>query len=387
MKKCIRLLAMALVLVLTMSTAACTSGCKHEWGKVPGTYDQYTGVCNLCGEKCDHDWNVVLGSCKICKYKCEHTHGTSETKPCEICGHTFKMKVTTDVVGQKTEFAMVPRTWDLACPEAGTVEKLEYDTDAYPDGVTYHKYVLVYLPYGYDQNDTSKKYNVVYFQHANGSTRELILEGRSKNVIDNMFYRSDIEPVIIVTTTFYMNDELTLAYDGWGHGSDNGFLFHKEVLEDIIPAVESKYNTYAESVDSEGLIASRDHRAFTGFSRGAAATWNMFHYAFEYFRWWSPMSCTATGDSTEELTDVQIFEYLKEAPEAHPDLDFFIFAASGGDDDIPAVRGQIKTFLDQGYFSYGKDPSQNNFFYLLSDYNHGNFACDYYYNSLQVFFH
>ena len=386
MKRYLRGLFFAAVAAALLYAGGCSRGCEHVWGKVPGSFDRYTGICTVCGEACTHDWNAKTGACRICKKYCEHTHGTSEDVPCGICGHTFQVKVTEDVIGARTEFAITPRTWDFECPQPGTIEKLEYDTDAYDDGTVYHKYVLVYLPYGYDETDASKKYNVVYFQHANGSTREIILTGRSKNVLDNMFYMSDIEPVIIVCTTFYMDDNLTLGYDVWSEANPQGFRFHREVIEDIIPAVESKYHTYTEQFDAEGLIRSRDHRAFTGFSRGGACTWNMIHYAFEYFRWWSPMSCTVTGDAETPFTDQQAFEHLKSAAEAHPDMKYFIFAASGGDEDIPAVRGQIRYFVSQDYFSYGKDPDQNNFFYLLSDYNHGNFAADYYYNSLQVFF-
>ncbi len=376
----------ALTLLLCMF-GGCKKTCQHEWGREKGTFDRFTGVCNLCGAVCEHEWNKKTGACSICKKYCEHTLGTSEEKACEICGYTIPVEVTTDVVGATTEFAVIPHTWDWECPEKGTVERLYYDTDAYGDGTTYHKYVLVYLPYGYNQADTSKKYNVVYFQHANGSNRELILSNRSLNVIDNMFYRSAIEPLIIVCTTFYMDDTSTVAFDGWSEETQSSFQFYKEVTEDILPAVESHYNTYAESCDAEGLIASRDHRAFTGFSRGANCTWNMFCYAFEYFRWYSPMSCNFVGAGKEAFTNEEAFEALKASAEAHPGMPYFIFAASGGDRDIPAVRGQIRDFLSHNYFSYGKDPEKDNFFYLLSDYDHGNYASDYYYNSLQVFFH
>ena len=34
----------------------------------------------------------------------------------------------------------------------GTIERIDYTTDVYEDGVTYSKYCNVYLPYGYDPN-------------------------------------------------------------------------------------------------------------------------------------------------------------------------------------------------------------------------------------------
>ncbi|MBR1971550.1 MAG: hypothetical protein IKA18_03150 [Clostridia bacterium] len=381
-----RILAIIICCLLVFSITACEKKCEHKWGYILNKENSHTGICDLCGYECEHDWNTQKGMCRICRKFCDHSPNTNERTACEYCGSTFEVMRTTDVVGKETEFAIVPVQWAEPCQEQGTIEKLYYTTDAYNDGNEYEKYVLVYLPYGYDQNDTSKKYNVVYFQHANGSSREIILQGRSLNVIDNMFYRSDIEPVIIVCTTFYLyEDNFDVAYDGQA-GTE--FLFHKEVLEDIVPLVESKYNTYTTSFDDEGLKESREHRAFTGFSRGGACTWNMINYAIEYFQWFSPMSCTCTGPNRDSrFNDEDAYQYIANAITSHPDLDVFIFAASGGDKDIPAVKEQIKHFLThEGVLSYGKDPSKNNFYYLLSDLTHGNFACDYYYNSLQVFF-
>ena len=52
--------------------------------------------------------------------------------------------------------------------KVGRIEKVEYTTDVYEDGVTYPKYANVYLPYGYDENDTETRYNVLYLMHGHG---------------------------------------------------------------------------------------------------------------------------------------------------------------------------------------------------------------------------
>ena len=49
----------------------------------------------------------------------------------------------------------------------GRVERVDYTTSVYEDGVTYPKYCNVYLPYCYDPNDKDRKYNVLYYQHGN----------------------------------------------------------------------------------------------------------------------------------------------------------------------------------------------------------------------------
>jgi hypothetical protein len=49
----------------------------------------------------------------------------------------------------------------------GFVERLDYTTSVYENGITYNKRAYVYLPYCYDKEDKSRKYNVLYFQHGN----------------------------------------------------------------------------------------------------------------------------------------------------------------------------------------------------------------------------
>ena len=58
------------------------------------------------------------------------------------------------------------------------------------------------------------------------------------------------------------------AGDGWTPGIPG--LYYKEIVKDILPGVEMKYNTYLTDPSDEGLKATRDHRAFAGYSRGAA---------------------------------------------------------------------------------------------------------------------
>ena len=86
-------------------------------------------------------------------------------------------------------------------------------------------------------------------------------------------------------------------------------------------------------------------------------------------------------------TDEEILEYLTAPIKAHPDLPFFIYAASGGMTDGPWMREQIKLITEHPAFSYGPDPAKNNIYYALSDYYHTDYLVPYYYwNSLKVLF-
>lgn len=188
------------------------------------------------------------------------------------------------------------------CDEQGTVVELEYDTPAYAVNdllgldETLHKKVEVYLPYGYDE---TKQYNILYLLHGtegetDGPMEEFWLKqwgDTTLPVLDNMIKQGLCEPLIVVTPTYYsrveehplgdaeakaLAEKLNDPYIGKegddGEREQNIWpeYFGQELRNNIIPAVESQYLTYAnKDVSEENLIATRDHRGFAGLSRGA----------------------------------------------------------------------------------------------------------------------
>ena len=163
--------------------------------------------------------------------------------------------------------------------------------------------------------------------------------------------------------------------------------FYKEIIQDLIPAVESRYHTYLTGTSDEDVKKARDHRMFSGYSRGAVATWYMFHNAFEHFRYFLPMSCMTTAGKTvaDPPTEEEVKAYLAAPVKAHPDLPFFVYAFNGGPEDVRAMTEQMKYIPDIEVFSYGWDPEKNNLFFAVSDYFHrGLFAPVYFYNALPV---
>lgn len=192
------------------------------------------------------------------------------------------------------ELEYIPDGYRSPSEHPGTLEKLTYQTweffsyDDHAQELT--KEAWVYLPYGYSEE---QKYNVFYLSHG-GWSNETSLMGTDeahhsfKYVIDHAIEDGKIQPLIIVLPT-YNNTS--------GEDSGNYSLalqltdqFHNELLNDLVPAVESKYSTYAEDTTSDGLIASRDHRGFGGFSMGSVNTWCTFRYGLGYFRYFMPMS-------------------------------------------------------------------------------------------------
>lgn len=215
----------------------------------------------------------------------------------------------------------VPEKFDSGeIAEAGTLEELVYETKAYAtDSRPVVKRALVYLPYGYD---AAKQYNILYLMHGTGDDENYWLQTHPYNkiMLDRMIALGEIEPLIVVTPSFYVEDD----------GKDSSldiltFSFREELRNDLMPAVETKYATFAETADEAGFAASRDHRAFAGLSRGAVTTANSaLCGSLDYFSWFGLFSSFRTTE-----------EYLNETirSEAWRDLPIhYLYATSGNFD-------------------------------------------------------
>ena len=184
----------------------------------------------------------------------------------------------------------VPTQFDAQdCAEPGTVEEFPYETKAYAtDGREVTKRAIVYLPYGYDE---TKQYNILYLMHGTGDDEAYWLRTYeyNKTMLDRMIASGDIEPLIVVTPTFYVENDCMDGLDALTYS------FRDELRNDLMPAVESKYSTYAGTIDGAGFSASRGHRAFAGLSRGAVTTLHsVFCGSLDYFSWFGAFSGSRT---------------------------------------------------------------------------------------------
>ena len=302
-----------------------------------------------------------------------------------------------EVIDFETVFEENPYLRTGVPTRTGTVERVDYTTAVYEDGKTHAKYCYVYLPYGYDPADKAKKYNVLYFQHGNTCCPEMFVVGGNKPMFDMLFESGELEPCIIVFTTYYFDpmenarERVLTGFVPAGDGirTDVKPNFHREVTEDIIPAVELKYNTWLTDASPEAIVASRDHRAFSGYSRGAVMTWHMLHRCLPCFRWYAPMSCMthATHGVKEPVTRQEVIDYLAGPVKAHPELPVYIYASNGGPLDLAEMTEQMGFLTREPCFSYGTDPAKNNICFSVSDYYHADYLVPYYlWNSLKVLF-
>ena len=229
------------------------------------------------------------------------------------------------------KFTPLPDRYTEPAKQAGKVIRLEYKKGDFT------KHCFVYLPYGYDEN---KKYNVLYTLHGGEGNLEAYLGNETepspiKHCFDNMIENGDIEPIIVVSPTYY--DQVSFAGQV-AKAADAVFAFNKEIRENLIPAVEGTFSTYAESTDEEEIVKTRKHRAFSGFSMGSLATWYTYINNLDEFFYFMPFSgdCWVNGarDKNIEGNAEAAAIILDEIPEkfGYSSKDFFIHAVTGDKD-------------------------------------------------------
>lgn len=251
------------------------------------------------------------------------------------------------------EIKIVPESYNSAAAHPGTVERFEYTSN----GDT--KAAYVYLPYGYDSDN--RRYNILYFMHGGGGNAGQFYN-RSyalNDILDHAIENGDIEPLIVVTPTFYPSNDRDFSVSNAARLTAE---FHTEFIHDLMPAVESHYRTYAETADAAGLEASRMHRAFGGFSMGSVTTWYQFVNALDYVAYFMPLSgdCWEFGNqggaSHPEETAAFLNDFIETAPHGK---EFFIYAMTGSDDiAYNAMSRQIAAMRNMPNFAFGL-PAQN----------------------------
>ena len=150
----------------------------------------------------------------------------------------------------------------------GKVEMISYESKSV--GAT--RKMNVYTPPGYS---AEKKYPVLYLLHGiGGDETEWQRFAKPNLVLDNLIAEGKAVPMIVVMPNgrAQKNDRA----EGNVFASAPAFAaFEKDLLEDVIPAIESKYSVQAD----------RDHRALAGLSMGGGQSLNFGLAHLDTFAW------------------------------------------------------------------------------------------------------
>lgn len=276
----------------------------------------------------------------------------------------------------------------------GTIDRVAYTT-ANPEGEPRNKYANIYLPYGYDPTDKEKKYNILYLMHGGGGNPDAWLDCcKVKNMLDYCIDAKEIDPLIVVFPSFYKEQipRVGAPVSEFEHLKTTQFM--PELTEDLLPAIESRYNVYAENTTQESLRAARAHRGFGGFSMGSNTTWLALMYKIDYFSYYVPMSgdswviCPQGGSKKTVETESYIREQIRAA--GFGAEDFKIFAATGSKD--PAFTGmeplikEMKKHTD--LFVFDDDCAKGNLHFAVAPNKVHSYecVCDYLYTYLPYLF-
>ena len=250
----------------------------------------------------------------------------------------------------------------------GTLQRLDY---VGANGV--RKYAQVYLPFGYD-TEPERRYDVLYLMHGGGGNPDTWLDSCPiKNMLDFAIASGEAKPLIVVFPCFYGTERRR------GGAVDAPFehqcvlTFQRELTENLLPAAEGAFRTWAEGTDPASLKRARDHRAFGGFSMGSVNTWYAFSLHFDYFSVFLPLSgdCWALdimGGSKDSAGTARMLRDSVLSRGFGPE-DFRIYAATGTEDiACPNMTPQIEAMkaLDD-VFRFSADPGAGNFHFLLAE--------------------
>lgn len=244
-----------------------------------------------------------------------------------LCLMLLSAPALAEAVRPDNTFSPAPQPYLSNSPAQSRIERVTYHAKT-EHGIDYVKTALVYLPDGYDDNPETR-YDILYLMHGGGENETTFLGGEHlekplKHLLDNMIASGKIPPVIVCAPCY------RIPYCDETQSTQK---FPRELRETLMPLVESTYRTYAETADDAGFTASREHRAFGGFSMGGAATWCVFEQCLDWYANFLPMSgdcwsIPGTADKRAAYLAQRVTE------QGYTPADFCIYAGCGNKSDV-----------------------------------------------------
>lgn len=168
----------------------------------------------------------------------------------------------------------------------GTIDTISYESRT----VGTIRKSLIYTPPGFSRNNN---YPVLYLLHGiGGDEKEWLNGGKPQVILDNLYAQGKVEPMIVVLPNGRaMKDDRATGNIMEPEKVQAFATFEKDLLNDLIPYVESKYP----------VIADKEHRAIAGLSMGGGQSLNFGLGNLDKFAWIGGFSSAPNTKKPEEL--------------------------------------------------------------------------------------
>lgn len=172
----------------------------------------------------------------------------------------------------KAAFPAAPAGYDIIRENIahGKLERVQYDSKT----VGTRRNLLIYTPPGYS---VKIKYPVLYLLHGiGGDENEWFKNGHPEIILDNLYAEKKIMPMIIVMPNGRAMKNDSAVGNIYDQEKQKAFAnFEPDLLNDVIPFVESKYPVKSD----------RESRALAGLSMGGGQSLNFGLANLNTFAW------------------------------------------------------------------------------------------------------
>jgi enterochelin esterase-like enzyme len=202
----------------------------------------------------------------------------------------------------------------------GRLELVEYDSKT----VGAKRKMLVYLPPGYTAD---RKYPVLYLLHGiGGNEHEWTAYCHADVIADNLIAGRKAVPMIIVMPNGRAQKDDRPPKNIYA-AAPAFAVFERDLLDDLIPAVEKKYSVQAD----------RDHRGLAGLSMGGGQALNFGLAHLDHFAW-----VGAFSPAPNTKPPVQLLPDPARAKELH-----LLWLSSGNKDGLININQGVHRYLKQ----------------------------------------
>lgn len=230
-----------------------------------------------------------------------------------------------------------PQFYDTRPVAHGDIHIVQYESKTLGAA----RYLWVYTPPGYERGKT--KYPVLYLLHGAGDWEVAWgTVGRTNQIMDNLIADGKAKPMIVVMPYIYPAQAIGIGPlkpvvpPAGGAPGTRPNLFGKDLLDDIIPLVETRYRVSNKA----------DDRAIAGLSMGGGQTLNSGLSNLDTFHWVVALSSAVGMGGGDPAANFQ--QFLSDVPAANKKLKLLWISCGRQDFLIEGNRKLAEVFKEKG---------------------------------------